>query len=291
MANLFTNVPAPAGDGSGAAVDFSAYGSSKTIVVTGSWPETLQPTINIEINNAAVAADGSWAPIATFQGAGTEVVDVAARWIRATVSNYRGGPAPEINIGGTDAGTSFANLPVTAGNGSGAGVDVSALGLFKTVHVGAQFRGATIIEVSNDGGASWSQEMAFNNPGQRSAIFAADFMRVTRSGVPIVAPGLPVVNVGACDLGGGGGGGGGGNAQRFQYTVTGVEPDLSELVIPLPAARSDALYLVTPSQEQATYGLHANVATASKTTTQFTLSLSADATAGDVFSFIVDDPT
>jgi hypothetical protein len=82
-----------------------------------------------------------------------------------------------------------------------------------------------------------------------------------------------------------------GAAQRFQYIVTGTEPDLTELVIPLPAVRAAATYLVFPAQEDCANQLGMNVATASKLVNQFTLSLSASATIGDVFSFAVVDPT
>ena len=209
MANLFLNVPAPAGNGSGAAVDFSAFGAPKTIIVSGQW--TLIPTINVEINNDAVSTDGGWQSIFTVQGSGTVTVNVACRWIRVTISNHRGGMAPVVNIGGDDAGTTFAELVATAGNGVGAAVDVSALPELKTVQVSLEFRGSVIIETSNDGGTTWAQEMAFSNPGIQTAMFTADFMRVRRNGVPVVNPGLPLINIGACDTGGGGGGGGGGS--------------------------------------------------------------------------------
>lgn len=91
--------------------------------------------------------------------------------------------------------------------------------------------------------------------------------------------------------GSGGGGGSTGNAQRFQYTVTGAEPDLTALVIALPAARANASYLVFYAQEQAAVLLSMAVLTANKTVAQFVLSLSASASIGDVFSFNVVDPT
>jgi len=82
-----------------------------------------------------------------------------------------------------------------------------------------------------------------------------------------------------------------GTTQRFAYTVTGLEPDLSDLVIPLPAARADALYQVQATQATAAFQLSMNIAAASRTNAQFVLSLSGPATAGDIFWFTVDDPT
>jgi hypothetical protein len=83
----------------------------------------------------------------------------------------------------------------------------------------------------------------------------------------------------------------GGSPQRFTYTVTGLEPDLSELTIPLPAARANALYQVTPAQATAAFQLGMNVDNGSRTVAQFVLSLSNDATAGDIFYFVVADLT
>jgi hypothetical protein len=78
-------------------------------------------------------------------------------------------------------------------------------------------------------------------------------------------------------------------AQVFGYVVTGLEPDLSELVVPLPAVRANATYRVFPSQGQCTNLL--GMAAAGKTVAQFVLSLSAPSTAGDVFNFLVVDNT
>lgn len=87
------------------------------------------------------------------------------------------------------------------------------------------------------------------------------------------------------------GGGVGGEAPAFQYTVVGNEPNLAKLVIPLPEARDNASYVVTVSQQTFAYLLSPAVPASGKTTTQFVLWLSSNATAGDVFSFSVADPT
>lgn len=79
--------------------------------------------------------------------------------------------------------------------------------------------------------------------------------------------------------------------QRFSYVVTGSEPNLSELVITLPSPRANALYLVMVSQGTAASSLIANVDNGSRTTSQFVLTLSSDASPGDVFWFNVTDPT
>ena len=288
MANVFVNLPAPAGgNGAGAAVDVSSMGSLKTIVVGGN----ANATINIEINNATLAINGGWTPVATVQNSGEKTIEVAARWMRMRVSGYNVhvGGAPTADVGATDDGPQFATLIAPVGDGAGAAVDVSALGLFKTVQVAAAFRGMTIIEVSEDG-AEWAQPFAFQTPGFQNLVIAAEFMRVRRNGVPLVNPGLPEVFVAAVDIGSGGGGDTG-SAQRFQYTVTGLEPDLTELEIPLPAARANAAYLVWATQEEATNQVAMSVDTGSKTINDFILSLSGEAAVGDIFTFQVADPT
>jgi hypothetical protein len=91
---------------------------------------------------------------------------------------------------------------VPAGNGPGAAVDVSALGLFKTATVGGDYRGNVQIEISEDGISAWSQiGLGFPNPGAQSQVVAARFMRAVRSGVPLIAPGLPIVDVGGSNVG------------------------------------------------------------------------------------------
>lgn len=211
MANQFVNLPAAAADGPGAAVDVSTFGALKTVLVTGSWSlPNRAPAVTIEINNAAVSTDGTWSPLATFQGGQPpKNFLVAARWMRANVSNYRGGQAPVINVGGTDDGTSFVNLPVTAGDGTGAPVNISALPTFKTVQVGSGFSGSLIVEVSEDAaGAEYGQSFFLTAPGQQSLTIEGYWARVKRAGTTTPV-GTPVVNMGATSPSAGGGGSGG----------------------------------------------------------------------------------
>ncbi len=196
MANQFVTLPAPAGNGSGAAVDTSTFGGLRTITNSGNG-FTFEPTVTIEFSNEAVPVN--WAPLWIFGKPGEKNVVVAARWMRATVSNYRGGGAPVVDVGGDDSGAQYAQLPVTPGNGLGAAVDVSGMDSFKTVHVGGAFRGAMNIEISEDGGATYSQVATFYGPGHKTLELVAEFMRVRRTAVPQIRPGNPVVWVGAVD--------------------------------------------------------------------------------------------
>jgi hypothetical protein len=197
MANLFLNIPVPAANGSGVPVDLSSSGYSKTISVTGSFAAA----VTIEISNEV--APTKWAPLITFNRPDGITMDVACRWVRATVAGYQSG-APSCDIGSTDDGTLFASLPATPSNGIGAAVDVSGLPLFKTATIGGPFSGSVQLEVSVDGITDWSQlGFGFQNPGQQTQTVAARFMRVVRAGVNPATPGLPIVDVGACALGGG----------------------------------------------------------------------------------------
>lgn len=88
-----------------------------------------------------------------------------------------------------------------------------------------------------------------------------------------------------------GGGSGTGASYVFSYTVVGNEGDLEHLVIALPSSHANATYRVFPSQSTHTNLLGMAVNDSSRSTTQFVLTLSAVATAGDVFSFAVFDHT
>lgn len=288
MANQFVNLPVPVGDGVGTAVDMTTFGASKSIVVGGN--ATAQ--ITIEFNNDA-AQGGTWAALKTFQNNGDGVFDVACRWMRVRVSgyNYYAGGTPNVDVGGDDAGTLFFPLVAPADSGVGAAVDTTTLGLFKTVQVGGAFRGMTLVEVSEDG-TDWGQPFAFQTPGFKSLPVTAQFMRVKRVGVPQVAPGLPIITVGACEFGGGGGGGA--IVQAFRYTVTGLEPDLSDFFIPLPVAQGSDSYTVTIQQAGMAFivGLDApDVAAGDRTTTQFRVVSTFALTAGDQLDILIGELT
>lgn len=82
-----------------------------------------------------------------------------------------------------------------------------------------------------------------------------------------------------------------GTQQVFAYQVDGTEADRSNIVIPLPAARADALYQVQITQSTAANYLGPKIQAASRTTTEFVMSLTANATVGDIFWFTVANPT
>jgi hypothetical protein len=201
VANIFVNIPVPSSNGSGAPVDMSALGYTKTVSVSG----PFVAGVTIEFSNELVPTQ--WAPLVTFTNPDGFTFDVACHWMRATVRNYKSG-APQCDVGATDDGATFASLAATPGNGAGPAVDVSVLALFKTVTVGGPFRGNVQLEVSVDGVTDWSQiGFGFSNPNAQSGVVAAKWMRVVRAGVPLIDPGLPIVDVGGGNCCGASGGG------------------------------------------------------------------------------------
>jgi len=177
MGNIFVNLPVPSANAAGAAVDVSAMGKTKTIVI-GGVGGPFKATVNIEY--ATDAAGTSFAPLVTFQNnGGNETVNVAARWMRAVTENYQSG-AINCDVGGSDSGTLFAQIPSPPPGGVGAPVDISGLPLFKTVVVSDGFKGAINIQVSADG-ISYSEVMTFNDSGGKSASFFGAFVRATSS--------------------------------------------------------------------------------------------------------------
>lgn len=287
MANVFANLPLPALNGAGVAVDVSTQGVPKTVEVVGSF------------RGATIAVEGStdggvtYAPICVFQDVGgKKVLDVVVDHMRVNVRGRKSVVPFSANcdVGAPEDAPVFASIAIPASNGAGAATDISAFGDTITIVCGGTFRGAVVaFEISEDG-VDYAPLFSFAGQGGiKSAIVTASFVRARVSGRRSSAPFSATASVGGVQ-GGGGGGGGSSTAQRFQYTVVGSEPDLSELVIALPAGRADALYLVFVTMATVTDQLGLSVANASRTPTQFVLSLSSPAQAGDIFSFLVDDP-
>lgn len=200
MANQFLALPAPAANGSGAAVDLSSFGALKTLTVA----DLAGAFVTIEMSNQA--SPTKWAPVTTFLVGGERTVSIAARWVRATVTNYQGGGAPVVNVGGEDTGTSFATLVAPAGNGVGAGIDVSALPALKTVQLIGAFKGAVNIELSDNGGTTYVEVVSFRDSGFQTFVAVADFMRVKRNGIVSPPGSTPLVELAATEPAGNGGG-------------------------------------------------------------------------------------
>lgn len=219
MTQVFVNLPAPSANGSGAAVNVSTFGPLKTMLVAGG----AVCVVTIEMSNEP--SPTNWAPVWVFQNGGVKSLEIAAHWMRATVQQYKSG-TPEVDVGGTNEGTTLAQLVAPVGFGVGAAVDTSLLGLFRTVHVSGAFKGQVNIEVSEDGTSKWATVFSFQKGGQKSQTIAAKFMRVSRSGVPQLNLGQPTVYIGCTDaISGGGGGVSGGSSNIFVFRPGGVAVD------------------------------------------------------------------
>lgn len=209
MANLFADLPMPVANGPGAAVDVSGMGRDKTVVVRGDFPGA---TITIEISQDAGGATG-FAPVTTFQnGDQRRLLEVAARYMRVNVEGRKGAVTFTANadVGASDIGAQFAALPMPAGNGVGAAVDVSALGSYCTFITAGSFLGVTLTIEASEDGVAYAPVVAFANyGGQQSAVVTANFMRVRVSGRKAVIPFTATAAVGAVNDASGGGGGGG----------------------------------------------------------------------------------
>lgn len=208
MANLFADLPMPVLNGPGAAVDVSGMGRDKTVVVRGDFPGA---TITIEISQDAGGLTG-YAPVTTFQnGDQRRLLEVAARYMRVNVEGRKSAVTFTANadVGASDIGAQFAALPMPAGNGAGAAVDVSALGAYCTFITAGAFLGATITIEASEDGVSYAPVVTFANyGGQQSAVVTANFMRVLVSGRKVIIPFSATAAVGAINDAGSGGGGG-----------------------------------------------------------------------------------
>lgn len=243
MANVYANLPMPAFNGAGAAVDVSTMGGAKTIVVAGTFEGA---TLGIEISQDAVGPSQVWAPVASFQSGDTRrLVRCAARYMRVNVSGRKLSLPFTANadVGANDAGAQFAALPMPTLNGPGTAVDVSALGGFSTFVVGGVFPGATVgIEGSEDG-VDYAPICAFaGQGGQQSVVVTANWVRTNVAGRKLSLPFTATAAVGAVNDASGGGSGSPTNWQAFVYTATGVEG--ATFTVPIPVAQPDALYEV-----------------------------------------------
>lgn len=79
--------------------------------------------------------------------------------------------------------------------------------------------------------------------------------------------------------------GGGGNAQAFDYTVLGTEPDRTAITITIPTPMADTNYEVMATIQGGT--ALAGLGVSSKTLTNFVLDATGDLPAGVVIGFVV----
>lgn len=282
MGNVFVNLPLPALNGAGAAVDTSAMGRTKTFVVAGSFPGAL---ITIE---ASVDGGANYAPVVSFQdGEQKRVVDVAAQFMRVNVSGRKGAVpfTANIDVSSNDSGALFLAIPMPALNGAGATANASALGTFNTFIAAGTFDGARIlVEVSEDG-VAWAPCALFAGQGGlvskdvTAALYRAN-VSGRRAGVPFTgslavgAVNDPVTSSGTAT-----------NWQSFDYVATGLEAQ--QFTVTIPVAQPDALYQVRALLGTTLRAFTLELVDGTETVNNFDVVVSTTLTAGDVIHFDV----
>ena len=177
----------PAADGTGAWVDTTGMGKRKTVTVTGAFVGSL----TIEVGNNSLGGL-NWCALHTFTGPGQKSFNVACEAMRCRFGGLISG-TPTVDIAANDDGVEATALPVSAGDGVGAGVDVSLYGLFKTFIIAGAWTGVVTIEVSEDNVDYQAVKSITGSYTMFSAEIAARWLRIRRSGgsggtpVPYVA--------------------------------------------------------------------------------------------------------
>lgn len=193
MPILSLDLPVPSANAAGAAVDCTAMGPVRQVVVGG----TYTGVIHVEVTNEAVPTAAGWVSVGSFPtGGGKLSINLAARFMRARMAAYAGG-AGNCDVSGWDSGVEFGVLAVPAGDGVGASLDTSALDTFRSVVVGGAFTGNVIIEVSDDNVSFVPIATFTSQRGVFSDVIPDSRMRVRRTGG---SSGTPIVVVGAGSL-------------------------------------------------------------------------------------------
>ncbi len=191
MANLFFDLPVPVANGVGASVNTGGMGKDRTITVQGQF----SATITIEISNDGGA---DFVPLISFDKPGKTTLKIAAQFMRVRLGGLKPGTAltANVDVASNDSGGMFVSIPTTPGDGTGASIDVSAIGTFNTAIATGDFTGQVIIQISEDG-VDWVDCFTFTGPDYKSRAVVAQFMRAVRSGSKLGAVGTAEVDVGA----------------------------------------------------------------------------------------------
>lgn len=183
MSNLFVNFTFPVLNGPGPAVDTSGMGAEKTITCEGSFD---QSTILVE---ASVDGGATWGPVTLFHSGDSEIhVKVSANFMRVNVSG-RNAIVPfsaNCDVAAPNAPGLYTSIPIPAGMGPGASVDVSEFGVESTFISGGDFPGASIrVEISEDN-INWAPLLTFaGQGGLKTSEVTTRWVRANISGHPI----------------------------------------------------------------------------------------------------------
>lgn len=122
------SLPVPVSAGAGAAVDVSALGKDKTIIVGATVAYTGLVLVETSLDNVV------FAPLLSLNRPDLLQVPVVSRYMRVRAEGELfDGTAVTAHVGGITAANVFVEIPLpVAGNGLGDPVDISALGSFQT---------------------------------------------------------------------------------------------------------------------------------------------------------------
>ncbi len=190
--NLHLPVPTPRrGEiAYGEPVDVSLMAADKVVTLTGN----LLGVVKLEVE----LGGDLWTCIETFAGNAVRKIRCVARRMRVAVLGYTAGSASfGVAAALSPAPPVFVELPVPAGNASGAPVDVRELGPDWTAQVAGSFGGALVIEISADGTTFTQGFPTLTRGGLKNVRLSAAWARVTRTGAVRAAGGEPRVMVGA----------------------------------------------------------------------------------------------
>jgi hypothetical protein len=192
-------------------------GKEKSIVIGGSFEGT---SVDIEASTDGV----TFQPIWSFTTAASKkVFPVAAKSMRVFVRGRGAEPFyATVNIGANDNGALFAAVPLPAGDGPGAPVDVSPLGNFTTFVIGGPFQGTSVEVQASEDGVDFFPGVIFGDGRAelQSKSVVANFFRTFVRGRN-ANPFAPIVSVGAIKDAGSGGGGGAGLKNKAGKLIPG----------------------------------------------------------------------
>jgi hypothetical protein len=187
-ANIYTVVPVPVGDGTGAPVSVAQQGL-KTFVIGGNFDATVIIEIGVQ---------GRFAPVLKVDKASQiRNVRVVAEDVRVRVVGYRSG-APTVMVGADPAINQFGILDVPAGVGVGTPLDTALFGGDKTILLDGIFQAKVTFEVSEDIAGEY---VSIGNIDRANNFISQNFVsRFIRARVSAYNSGAPIAAVGAADL-------------------------------------------------------------------------------------------
>ncbi len=197
MSNESITLPVVLGTGVGASVNASQLGANKTIILGG----LTSGAVTVEISQD----DSEFAPLATFTADGKQFRLGNALFMRVRSSVVGG--TPSVDVGAETGAVEGISLPVPAGDGVAASVDVTQFGSTLTFIIGGDLDGpATLIIEGSEDDSDYAPLVVSSDGGAKTLEnVAVRFLRVRASGVTSTFPFAPVVGVVGVPSGGGGG--------------------------------------------------------------------------------------